>query len=86
MAVAPSLYAPKMSTEGAELETAFPQYVIIHPEQLGYVLPAAEKGKCVSALGESRHMSGRLRGREHERATIPRLRRARYNTAATQCV
>jgi hypothetical protein len=62
--------------ERVELETAFPRCVIIHPEQLMYVRLSVEKGGCLAALSESGRMSGRTRGREQQRATLPRLRKA----------
>jgi hypothetical protein len=62
--------------ERAELETAFPRCVIIHPEQLVYVRLSVEKGGCLAALGESSRMSGRPCGIEQVRATLPRLRNA----------
>jgi hypothetical protein len=33
-----------VNRERAELETAFPRFVIIHPEQLVYILLSVEKG------------------------------------------
>jgi hypothetical protein len=48
--------------ERAELETAFPRCIIIHPEQLIYVRLSVEKGGCLAALSESGRMSGRTRG------------------------
>jgi hypothetical protein len=77
--------AMSVSTEGvnrerAELETAFPRCVIIHPEQLVYVRLSVEKGGCLADLSESSRMSGRPRGLGQERDTLLRLRKARYNS------
>jgi hypothetical protein len=65
--------------KSAELETEFPRCVIVHPEQLVYVRLSVKKGGYLAALSESSRMSARSRGRERERATLPRLRKSRYN-------
>jgi hypothetical protein len=37
-----------VNRERAELETAFPRFVIMHPEQLVYVRLSVEKGGCLA--------------------------------------
>jgi hypothetical protein len=58
----------------------FPTCVIIHLEQLLYVRLSVEKGGCLGAHRESGRMSGRPCGRSQKRATLSRLRIARYNS------
>jgi hypothetical protein len=74
-----------INRERAELETALPRCVIIHAEQFVYFRLALEKGGCLAALRESDRISGRQRGREQKRASIPGLCNARYNIAVKNC-
>jgi hypothetical protein len=59
-----------VNRERAELETAFPWFVIIHPERLLSVRLSIVKGGSLAALRESGRMSCCPRGHEHEGATL----------------
>jgi hypothetical protein len=65
-----SIGTEEVKRERAELETAFPRCVIIHPEQLLHVCLSFEKGGCFAALRISAHMSGLPRRRERKRDTL----------------
>jgi hypothetical protein len=75
-----SVDTENVNRERAELESAFPRCVFIHPEQLDYVRLSVEKGGCLAGLCERSRKPGRPRGRKQEQATLARLRKARYNS------
>jgi hypothetical protein len=80
MAVANSAGTEDVTREGRKLEASFHRLFVFHWEQLSYVCHSVEEGECLAALPESGRMSCRARGREQERATLPRLRKARYSS------
>jgi hypothetical protein len=76
VARAKSVGSDDIKRDRAALETAFPRFVIIHLEDSLYVQFSDRKGGWLAALRESGRGSGRPRGGEQERATLPRLRKA----------
>jgi hypothetical protein len=78
-----------VNRERAELETAFPRCVIIHPEQLVYVRLSVEKGRCLGAPSESSRMSGRPHARKSGlrfRVSVKHDATVTSDVAATQSV
>jgi hypothetical protein len=61
-----------VNRERADLDTAFPRYVIIHPEKVLFIRLAVEDGGSLTAARESGRLAGRPCGREQER--VPRSR------------
>jgi hypothetical protein len=74
---ATSVDSDEVYRKRAQLETAFPKSVIIHPKHLLYIRLSIQKGEGLVALSENRCKSGRPRGFEKEWATLPRLRKER---------
>jgi hypothetical protein len=87
---AKSVGTDDIKRDRAELEIAFPRFVIIHLEQPLYVHFSDRKAGWLAALRESGRVSGRPLGGEQSglrsRVSVKQVKKALLNAATTQSV